>query len=527
MLGSEKVVFALIEGIKCFPWFVDGLPLFRDYVSGKSSLEWAASAKNVDMVELILNDELESLALWSTDNPAAAMLRERHVVQHMISKTLGMAAENGDSATVDLLLTRGSILGFCLGDFSGFDMCMDNTDNCVSPLHRACLGGHEAVVRKLLDSKIFRATLFDHATDAASVHSALNRACMAGHLEIARLVLNTVGDRELRRMPKSFCYPLTSACEIGNVELVRLLLNRGADINHAHERYLDEPPLSFACLCASPSLVDVVRLLLERLGGAFTAIRDDKTKMESMWCTLMKELVKVFEEHGAKLPTEDGRPTAGPLHGACETLNVEMIKYWLDQGCDVNGTWEDTGSCTPLLLLCGGGSRCYGGRSRGEVEPLLPETIRLLLSHGADATVCTPDTYSGSALRMILNFGCDLPDAAQLLISAGADPNPEDGGRWPILCDAIRSGYRRVASLLVQAGARLKATANRNALLHYALLDSDWQIAEMLLRAGADVNEEHDFIDDNYGRSGSRKCGTPGTPRPLEAVLSEEDDYRP
>lgn len=94
-----------------------------------------------------------------------------------------------------------------------------------TPLMYGCAGGHEEVVRVLLESG---ANVEDHNENG---HTPLMEAASAGHVPVAKILLEhgagiNTHSNEFKESA------LTLACYKGHLEMVRFLLEAGADQVH-------------------------------------------------------------------------------------------------------------------------------------------------------------------------------------------------------------------------------------------------------------------------------------------------------
>ena len=133
-----------------------------------------------------------------------------------------------------------------------------------------------------------------------------------------------------------------------------------------------------------------------------------------------------------------------PLHVAVEAGQIDLVRFLIECGANVNGTRER--GDTPLFwapddriaatLIQGGASlhaKDFAGREpiHWAAQFARPDVIRLLLEHGCDVNVCdakghTPLHWATGATAFIRV--CDMTDpkaldCVQLLVERGADVN--------------------------------------------------------------------------------------------------------
>lgn len=94
----------------------------------------------------------------------------------------------------------------------------------LSPLHIACVGGHHATVRQLINKGADINSCDDNGK------SPLYLACEYGHVNVVELLLGDEADVSL--CDNDGASPLFIASQQGHDVLVNLLLNHGADVNN-------------------------------------------------------------------------------------------------------------------------------------------------------------------------------------------------------------------------------------------------------------------------------------------------------
>jgi ankyrin repeat protein len=476
---------------------VDSATAAHDLLLTRRTLECATIGGAPAVVNAALGIELEAMRRSSDTN-------EIHVRRHRTSAALASACERGDLALAKVLLDHDSSLGVCFGE------CESEPEMCRTPLYSACRAGREEAVRMLMDrSALARAAVLHHHGFAPLIG-----ACEGGHLDLARQLVATMRSAVATVVPERLYRPLISACQSGNVKLVQFLLDEGAALEHRMD-FPTQPALVGACMCVHPSAVDVVTLLLNR--GALAGVTGDDTIVHELWASVSRNrgpdslavrLAETLVRHGAAPPTKRSRFETTALLPACEALNLPMMQFWLDAGCDANeiqGVFLDK---HPLLAVAG----AYPCKSLLDAQTWIPPALRLLIAHGANAS--WSDNQGWSALHCICDLPFDLPEAADILISAGADVNVSYEGTPP-LHFAVERGYPAIARTLIQAGARLGPQSNGTSLLFLASLSSSVSLAEILLQAGVDVNEPSQDPDEN------------GLFTPLEYAFKAIESYRP
>jgi ankyrin repeat protein len=168
------------------------------------------------------------------------------------------------------------------------------------------------------------------------------------------------------------------------------------------------------------------------------------------------------------------------LRDAIRMENIELIKFFLDQGADVNE--KNQFDSTPLHRAI-------------QTESL--DVVKLLVSQGADvhergiggATLLHEfETYAGS------------PDVMKFLVSQGADVNATDNDGNTPLHHAARNDLLDAVKCLVSLGANVNAIDHRGMTpLHEGLSfrgECSVELVEYLLSQGADVHAQ-----DRYGRT--------------------------
>ena len=213
------------------------------------------------------------------------------------------------------------------------------------------------------------------------------------------------------------------------------------------------------------------------------------------------EVIRYLVEAGAEV---DGGDSDGstPLHVAALRGHLTCVEYLVDKGADValqdqNGAWSLTFALSggneevvaslikfgaPLDLTTGNGiTPLHYAAMRG-----MTGVFDQVVAGGAD--VNKVDNWERSALWFTAGNG--NADMTRSLIAAGADPDRANVfGETPVL-RAARQGHAEIVSILVEAGAGLdnrEARCGRTAM-HYAAMSGYGDCVEALAEGGASVS---------------------------------------
>ena len=177
------------------------------------------------------------------------------------------------------------------------------------------------------------------------------------------------------------------------------------------------------------------------------------------------EMAEALVGAGADLDTDDDRVAAALLDAIAQN-DAAAFGLLLAAGVDPNVRRNDT---TPLLTA---------------VSHARTEMARRLIAAGAE--VDAADGYGETALHHSANMDC-----VALLIAAGASVNVTSfAGETPLWRAATVYRHVPFVSALLTAGADPGVVLNGMPGWLTALEAGDWEIAELLVAAGADVDRE-------------------------------------
>lgn len=270
--------------------------------------------------------------------------------------------------------------------------------------------------------------------------------------------------------------------------------------------------ISVLSLQAAPNLADYamnsdrqgLRMLLAEKGDVNAAQADGMTALH--WAVRQDdaETAMLLIHAGANVQAVT-RLGVTPLALACENANAAMIRLLLGAGANVNfaGPNGETalmiatrlGNAEPMQALLDGGANVNAKDTAAESTALMvairenhAEAVKLLIAHGADVSARTrvgakpasrpPNAGGGSHGAGIIRGG--VPERGQ------QDPTP--GGMSPLLY-AARDGRIEIAQMLVAAGADVnQAEANQIDPLQMAIENDHVDVAKFLLDHNANIN---------------------------------------
>lgn len=288
-------------------------------------------------------------------------------------------------------------------------------------------------------------------------------------------------------------------------DLVNRLIKAGADVSAVND--YGSSPLQEAAMAADPQIIGA---LLKAGANADSPNSEGQTALMVVARSGNVESAKLLVSHGAQVNAIETWGGQSALIWAAAQKQPEMIKFLVSKGADVNARglvrdWqrrvtaegrpknENHGGFTPML---------YAARE-GCIE-----CIKELLKGHADINLTDPDGTTPLNLALLnMRF-----DTAVYLISQKADVNRWDfWGRTP-LYDAVdldtvpRGGRPDLPSLDTTTGA---------------------QVAEMLLKAGANVNAQlklrPPYRNGVFDRGGDQVISTGATPLLVAAKIGDAD----
>ena len=167
--------------------------------------------------------------------------------------------------------------------------------------------------------------------------------------------------------------------------------------------------------------------------------------------------------------------TSNPLFNAVINGNLDMVKALVEAGADINfkGGNGDLTGLTSLMAATATGKE---------------DVARYLVSRGAKLDEVDDKGFSAAGAAV----ATDNVDILKLLGDAGANLRQLQGStKAPLIIDAARSvkaGVEMVQYLIRKRANVNQEDANGNAPLFHAAANGNTRVADLLLRAGADID---------------------------------------
>jgi len=357
------------------------------------------------------------------------------------------------------------------------------------PMHlfEAAIRGDEGQVRRLI-----RRGVDVNARFGKSATTALHVAARRNATGISRALLDAGADPNAKTTRGET--PLQVAVLTGSCDVIRILADGGADLGMVGVSGMTALHLA----AASGRLASVQALIAAgadanavSVGGGTPLSMVDPDRPSPDGGDPPREIIRALREAGGyDSSLYSGLSAAQALCYAAGRGDVAALGEMLEKGLEPNAVLGVLGGDYRLNQLA---SRWQGFRGAGTV-PLhwacvadQRDAAELLITHGADTDAvdeggCTPLCYAAS------NAGADL---VQMLLEKGADANQGDPS--PVLCAVWRKegGARLLKSLLAHGADPDRPRADGDRPLH-AVAGSDatdaLEMARLLLDAGADAN---------------------------------------
>jgi uncharacterized protein len=179
-------------------------------------------------------------------------------------------------------------------------------------------------------------------------------------------------------------------------------------------------------------------------------------------------IVTMLLSRGAK-PDAGNRYGATPLRSACERGSLAIVEALLKAGAAADAVREESGE-TPLMIAARSGS---------------VEIVRALLARGAKVDHVEPRRKQTALMWAAAE---KHPEVVKVLLEAGANPRALSSTKISPLMFAIRAGDLASTRLLLDTGMDINApAADGTHMLHFAIINARFDIAQYLVERGADL----------------------------------------
>ncbi|KAJ5078069.1 ankyrin repeat protein [Anaeramoeba ignava] len=287
------------------------------------------------------------------------------------------------------------------------------------------------------------------------------------------------------------------ACRNQNIsfEVTKLLIEKGADINS--KTNYNETALHFACKNQNMSF-EVTKLLIEKGADINIKNSDEETALHNA-CRNRKipfEIIKLLVENGADINAKTciidlfGFEEYPALHYAYWNQPFQVVQYLLEKGANVNNTGND--GTTILHSACGNNSI-----SIEHIEYLIQkvlhlacqnnslEIIKYLVEKGVDINAKTNDNET------VLHLACqnNSIEIIKYLVEKGVDINAKTNNNETVLHLACQNNSLEIIKYLVEKGIDINAKTNENeTVIHLACQNNSIEIIKYLVEKGIDIN---------------------------------------
>jgi len=209
--------------------------------------------------------------------------------------------------------------------------------------------------------------------------------------------------------------------------------------------------------------------------------------------------VKALLEKNEDLAEAKNKKGETPLHSAASGGQLEVVKFLVSKGVDIN--LKENNGATALHLAC-----YYGHR----------DAVEWLIDHGADKDVGDGD--GSTPIFWAVHGG--HKNIVELLIARGSDVNSKDNNSITPLRIAVFRGNKEIIDLLIDKGAEVNAKNESGATpLHEACVSGNKDVVELLIRKGTDIG-----IEDNSGNTTLHFASNHGHEEIVELLIAKGAD---
>ncbi len=321
-----------------------------------------------------------------------------------------------------------------------------------STIHVAAFIGDEKMVKKILNENIG----INNKDDDGN-RRALYFASLEGQDKIVKLLIEFGVD--INTKSKYFPTPLEAAAGKGYINTVKLLTQNRAKIGEG----VIEASLH--------GHLEVAKLLIAKGADVNTKNKYSETALNFATEKGHKDIVELLMQNGADI-TAKNKYGANLVHSAASSGNMELVKLFLDKGVNWNAKSYNQKGILHFAV--------HGGNV---------EIVKLFLDKGADVNHADKNKYLPLTEACIR----DSVDIARLLIDNGTKVNgPKKDSEKP-LYHAVRAGKVKIAKLLIEKGAEIspKKVPSCFMPIHAAISHDKIDCLELLIKNSPEIDMGH------------------------------------
>jgi ankyrin repeat protein len=357
-------------------------------------------------------------------------------------KAVQRETEVKGTANLETATIKGNILN--VGDIDG------NT-----PLHLAAAAGNTSVVSYLVSA--------GSDLNACNIQGEypLTLAARCGKNGIVELLLR--GDNNVK-CEEAKISALRAAIVAGQVATTVLLLRLGVPVNKGE----NEMPIHTASRMGHK---EIVSLLLQYGASLKTRTRSGNTALhlasEEGHLSVVKHLVERWRDDVHSLNYEKEMP----LHLAARKGREYMVKYFVEKGCNINVTSDNSSTCLHFA--------CENGHYK---------TVEYLLKHGAEVNAM--DSANQTPLHIAASRG--QTKIVELLSQHNANFSLRDKDGITALLAASKNRHRDTVLFIVQHGGNIEDTDGKgDTIAHFAVANGNKDILKLLSNQDANLDVQN------------------------------------
>ena len=282
--------------------------------------------------------------------------------------------------------------------------------------------------------------------------------CMYSNIQIFEYIINKleINNFEIKDNQNRTIFYI--ACEYNNLEIVKYLYEKKVNIYSRHIYGYNG-----LMIAAFKEHEKIVKFLIDK--NYCLDITDNIGRnVLNIACGVLNniEIVKYIVDACAFLDIPDNNGN-NALLVACSKGNIEIVKYLVNKGADINYCFGKN-NYAPIMSACAGGNI---------------EIVKYLKDSGAYMNVLTK---GGSSLLSILDYSKDMIDLLEYLYELGFNPNHTNSFGKTCIYYALESKNLINVKYLVEHGANLNIIDKEGkTIIEYAKVNSTKEIYDYIL----------------------------------------------